>query len=249
MSEIIIAVDGTERGEDAVVFGRRLAQFTGARAVLAHAFPYDDIRGRGSNEATATRCACSPRSAIATASRRRRVRSRRLVARARAARARRGRRRRALVVGIGRAGRVLPGSTGERAARIAVRRRRGAQGLSRDRARPAAAHRLRIRRGRWPPCTADLARALGAELDVIRAFRPDAPVLVHRGIADLAIHARAELDAASRRSPRCAAPTGSSWQRRGRRARRAPRTGSTSSRRLAPLCCCTRSCWAGSPVA
>ncbi len=38
MSEIIIAVDGTERGEDAVVFGRRLAQFTGARAVLAHAF-------------------------------------------------------------------------------------------------------------------------------------------------------------------------------------------------------------------
>ena len=44
--EIIIGVDGTERGEDAVEFGARLAAFAGARIVLANAFPYDDMRGR-----------------------------------------------------------------------------------------------------------------------------------------------------------------------------------------------------------
>src|SRR5262245_64851867 len=46
MSEIIVGVDGTERGEDAVVFARQLAAFAGARIVLANAFPYEDIRGR-----------------------------------------------------------------------------------------------------------------------------------------------------------------------------------------------------------
>ena len=51
MSEIIIGVDGTERGEDAVAFGRRLAAFAGARLSLAHAFAYEDIRGRATSVA------------------------------------------------------------------------------------------------------------------------------------------------------------------------------------------------------
>lgn len=51
MSEIIIGVDGTERGEDAVVFGRQLAAFTGARIVLANAFPYEDVRSRTTSRA------------------------------------------------------------------------------------------------------------------------------------------------------------------------------------------------------
>jgi nucleotide-binding universal stress UspA family protein len=49
MSEIIIGVDGSERGEDAVAFGRRLAAFAGARVVLANAFPYEDMRGRATS--------------------------------------------------------------------------------------------------------------------------------------------------------------------------------------------------------
>jgi hypothetical protein len=49
MSEIIIGVDGTERGEDAVVFGRQLAAFAGARNVLVNVFPFEDIRGRATS--------------------------------------------------------------------------------------------------------------------------------------------------------------------------------------------------------
>ena len=49
MSEIIIGVDGTERGEDAVVFGRQLAAFAGGRIVLANVFPYEDVRGRATS--------------------------------------------------------------------------------------------------------------------------------------------------------------------------------------------------------
>ena len=49
MSEIIIGVDGTERGEDAVVFGRQFAAFAGARNVLVNVFPFDDISGRATS--------------------------------------------------------------------------------------------------------------------------------------------------------------------------------------------------------
>jgi hypothetical protein len=42
----MIGVNGTERGEDAVAFVRRLGAFAGGRLVLTDAFPYDDLRGR-----------------------------------------------------------------------------------------------------------------------------------------------------------------------------------------------------------
>jgi nucleotide-binding universal stress UspA family protein len=51
MSEILVGVDGTDGGRDALAFARRLAVVTGARLRLANAFPYDDTHTRASNEA------------------------------------------------------------------------------------------------------------------------------------------------------------------------------------------------------
>jgi nucleotide-binding universal stress UspA family protein len=42
VSTILIGVDASERSEDAVAFGRRLATAGGARVLLACAFPYED---------------------------------------------------------------------------------------------------------------------------------------------------------------------------------------------------------------
>ena len=43
MTEIIVGVDGSPRGDDAVALARRLAGLTGARIALASAFPYEDF--------------------------------------------------------------------------------------------------------------------------------------------------------------------------------------------------------------
>lgn len=43
MSTILIGVDASERSEDAVAFGRRLASASGASVLLACAFPYEDF--------------------------------------------------------------------------------------------------------------------------------------------------------------------------------------------------------------
>ena len=209
MSEIIIAVDGTERGEDAVVFGRRLAQFTGARAVLAHAFPYDDIRGRGSNEAYRDSLREDSESMLAAVRDRYGVEAQtRPIAGSSPARALQelaeAEKAALVVVGsshVGRAGRVLPGSTGERllhgspcAVAVVPRGYRETEhglpqrigcGFDGGEESMAALHGA-----------AELARALGAELDVIRAFRPDIAPVDADILADLAIHARAELDEA-----------------------------------------------------
>src|SRR5690348_12004036 len=48
MSTILIGVDDSERSADAVAFGRRLALASGARVLLACAFPYEDA-GRSAN--------------------------------------------------------------------------------------------------------------------------------------------------------------------------------------------------------
>ena len=40
MSTILIGVDATERSEDAIAFGSRLADAAGATVVIASAFPY-----------------------------------------------------------------------------------------------------------------------------------------------------------------------------------------------------------------
>jgi hypothetical protein len=132
MSEIIIGVDGTECGEDAAAFGRRIAAFAGARVVLAHAFPYDDIAAARRASPTARRCARSrgqswsrgatamgsiagtspARTARARRARRRRAGRRRFLARRPGASAAAGQHRRAPPV------------------RLAVRGRRGARWLS-----------------------------------------------------------------------------------------------------------------------
>jgi nucleotide-binding universal stress UspA family protein len=207
MSEIIIGVDGTERGEDAVVFGRQLAAFAGARVVLANVFPYEDTRNRATSRAyrdalrsdsqavleavheryalqasTSTLAGTSPAHALHD-----------LAADDGAA---------LVVVGsshVGRARRVLPGSTGERLLHgspcaIAVvpkdfretehaAPKRIGVGIDGSDEAAAALHGA-----------AELARVLGADLDVIRAFAPDVPPVDAEMWADLEVEARAQLE-------------------------------------------------------
>jgi nucleotide-binding universal stress UspA family protein len=49
VSTILIGVDASERSEDAVAFGRRLANASGARIQLVCVFPYDATPSRGAN--------------------------------------------------------------------------------------------------------------------------------------------------------------------------------------------------------
>jgi nucleotide-binding universal stress UspA family protein len=49
VSTIIIGVDASERSEDAIAFGRRLADVAGATVVVANAYPYSDVPSRASN--------------------------------------------------------------------------------------------------------------------------------------------------------------------------------------------------------
>ena len=49
MSTILIGVDATERSEDAIAFGSRLADAAGATVVIASAFPYSDVPHRAAN--------------------------------------------------------------------------------------------------------------------------------------------------------------------------------------------------------
>ena len=51
MSTILIGVDASERSEDAIAFGRRLADVADARVVVANAYPYSDVPSRASNAA------------------------------------------------------------------------------------------------------------------------------------------------------------------------------------------------------
>ena len=51
MSTILIGVDASARSEDAIAFGRRLADASSARVVVACAFPYSDAPSRASNAA------------------------------------------------------------------------------------------------------------------------------------------------------------------------------------------------------
>ena len=49
MSTILIGVDASERSQDAIAFGNRLAALSSAHVVVACAFPYDDAIRQGSN--------------------------------------------------------------------------------------------------------------------------------------------------------------------------------------------------------
>ena len=50
MSKILIGVDASERSADAVAFGRRIADATGAAILVENAYPYSDFPSRASNE-------------------------------------------------------------------------------------------------------------------------------------------------------------------------------------------------------
>ena len=51
MSTILIGVDASQRSEDAIAFARRLADVSDAHLVLANAYPYSDLPSRASNAA------------------------------------------------------------------------------------------------------------------------------------------------------------------------------------------------------
>jgi nucleotide-binding universal stress UspA family protein len=207
MSEIIIGVDGTERGEDAVVFGRQLAAFAGARVVLVNVFPYEDIRSRATSlayrdslqeiseevlDAVRERYGlqASTRSLAGTSPARALHELAELDGAA------------LVVVGsshVGRARRALPGSTGERllhgspcAVAVVPRGYRAIEhaaprriGVGVDGHEEAMA----ALRG-----AAELAQALDAQVELIRAFAPEATAVDRQMLADLEIEARTHLD-------------------------------------------------------
>ena len=51
MSTILIGVETSERSRDAIAFGRRLATAAGADVIVANAYPYSDLPSRASNAA------------------------------------------------------------------------------------------------------------------------------------------------------------------------------------------------------
>jgi nucleotide-binding universal stress UspA family protein len=57
MNKILIGVDGSERSEDAVAFGRELALAAGAPVVLAHGIHAHDMSSHEDAEATLARLA------------------------------------------------------------------------------------------------------------------------------------------------------------------------------------------------
>jgi nucleotide-binding universal stress UspA family protein len=214
MSEIIIGVDGTERGEDALVFGRQLAAFTGARMVLANVFPYEDLRGRATSIAyRETLREASEEVLDAIRDRYELQAPTRPLASTSAARALHELAEMdgaaLIVVGsshVGSARRVLPGSTGEhllhgspcavavvpkgyRATEHVAPKRIGVAIDGSDEAM-AALHGA-----------AALARAFGAELEVIRAFAPYVAPVDAEMLADLEVTARTQLDEAVKALP------------------------------------------------
>jgi nucleotide-binding universal stress UspA family protein len=208
MSEIIIGVDGTERGEDAVVFGHQLAAFAGGRIVLANVFPYEDIRGRASSLAYRETLHEASQEVLAAIAERydlqaHTTRSLASTSPARALHKLAEKDGAALIVvgssHVGPARRVLPGSTGEhllhgspcavavvpkgyRETEHAAPRRIGV-GIDGHEESAAAL------RG-----AAELARALDAQIELIRAFSPEVAPVDAEVLADLEIEARTHLD-------------------------------------------------------
>jgi nucleotide-binding universal stress UspA family protein len=187
VSTILIGVDATERSEDAIAFGRRLAEAAGAEVIVACAYPYSDTPTRAASSAYrealrdgARRTAEDKRARLAAGGD---TRSQiRIIANTSPAHAlhdiAQAENAALVVVGsthTGRAGRVLPGSTGERlihgspcsVAVVPTHYRTVG---------PTPIQRIGVafvdtREGRAAvDAAADLARVLGAELDVIGVF-------------------------------------------------------------------------------
>jgi nucleotide-binding universal stress UspA family protein len=207
MSEIIIGVDGTERGEDAVAFGRRLAAFAGARLVLANAFPYDDIRGRATSLAYREALRADSQTMLDAVRHRSGLdASTHPIAGTSPARALHELAEHdgaaMVVVGsshAGRARRALPGTTGERllhgspcAVAVVPKGYRETE--------HEAPRRIGVGTDGGDEATealrgaAELARALGAELEVIWAFAPKVARVDDEFLADLERTSRARVD-------------------------------------------------------
>jgi nucleotide-binding universal stress UspA family protein len=180
VSIIVIGVDATERSGDAIVLGRRLAEASGANVLVANAFPYSDFPSRAANAsyrqslaAEAKETARAMRERLDLPEGRSQIR---VIANQSPAHALHdlasAEHASLLIVGsthTGSAGRVLPGSTGERllhgsACAVCVVpkdyrdepiRRIGVAYDATEEARAAV------------NAAADLARALGAELEVV----------------------------------------------------------------------------------
>jgi nucleotide-binding universal stress UspA family protein len=210
MSEIVIGIDGTERGEDAAAFGRRVAVFAGARIVLVNAFAYDDTRARATSVAYREALREDSEAMLAAVRDRYRLEaSTRAVASTSPARALHeiaDEGNAALVVvgssHVGRARRVLPGSTGERmlqgspcAVAVVPKGYRDEEHAAPQRigcAIDGSDESKAALNG-----AAQLARAFDAELEIIRAFKPQIAPVDGELLADLEIEARAQLDEAA----------------------------------------------------
>jgi nucleotide-binding universal stress UspA family protein len=184
VSTILIGVDDTERSQDAIAFGRRLADAAGADVIVGCAFPYSDVPSRAANAAYREALAEEART-TARAMRERlegipeersQIRIMANTSPPHALHDLAAAERAALVIvgstHTGNSGRVLPGSTGERLfhgapcsvavvpkdyrthARDPIRRVGVAYNASEE--AKAAVH-----------AAVDLARALGAELEVV----------------------------------------------------------------------------------
>ena len=263
MSTILIGVDDIGAIRDAIAFGRRLADAAGADVIVACAYPYSDLPSRASNAAyrealrdDALETVEAMREELGDVGRARRrswspptsPRRTRCTTWPRPSDAA------LIVVGsthTGRAGRVLPGSTGERLLHgspcaVAV----VPTGL------PHARRRADPRASAWPttpprrprppsPPPIELARALGAELEIIGVVSAESygtPALMSGGPSamtlreDIERHVQESLDAmvaevAVRRRRVERAPD----RRPGRRARRAQRRARPAGHRLARL--------------
>ncbi|HET6549195.1 MAG TPA: universal stress protein [Solirubrobacter sp.] len=181
MSTILIGVDGSDRSQDATALGERLASAAGADVILACAFPYSDAPNRAANAAHREKLRDE---ALATARAvgdgLEGVRSHiRVVANPSPAHAlhdlAESERATLVIVGsthTGRAGRVLPGSTGERLLHGAPCSVAVVPKGYREHA-GAPIRRIGVAYDDSPEAKAafaaavDLARALGAELEVI----------------------------------------------------------------------------------
>jgi nucleotide-binding universal stress UspA family protein len=204
VSTILIGVDDTERSADAIAFGGRLAEATGAHAVIAHAYAYSDAHGRANpahrnelrEQALAivreqrARLAKLPDDRVTI----------RITADPSPAKAlhhlAHAEKAALLVVGsshTGRAGRVLPGSTGERLMHgapcsIAVVPTDHRGHANEPIERIGVAYNDSEESRAAVSAAAALARAFGAELEVISIVSPESyttPMMVGVAVEDL----------------------------------------------------------------
>ncbi len=184
MSKIIIGVDETERSADAIAFGSRMAKASGADVVVANAYPYSNTPSRASN--AAYRNALREDALITVRNLRSKLegipeeratvqiapdtspaRALHRIAHAEGAAL--------LVIGsthTGRAGRVLPGSTGERLLHgspcsVAVVPKADREHAGEALLRIGVAYNESEEAKAAVAAAASLARALGAELELI----------------------------------------------------------------------------------